>query len=332
MVKISNKLLNKLLDGRTRPRNQRRGRRPQRRGRAMRQARPQGNVHVHHANTLMNPSAGSLDKLGGVYAGEQGQITRLSLDYTISGGAANTCAYYIFHPNTGLISGAQVAAGSTSITPSFGVGAGTSPGYTFLNATARKVRGVAAGMKFTLPSLSFTTMVGEVAVGVISSDTIMNVSAFTVDQLFLHSGARGPINKVTQDVAWYPGSFDERYATYSGTIAGTGTDLSDTNVLYFAIRGLPVNTNVQVKVDWVCEWVALAGSGVAPSYSTSAGSDHQHTVEFLHKNHPGFWHSIKSEAEAIGKKVLHDGARTVGRKAERWVPSMLESGFAAFGI
>ncbi|APG76433.1 hypothetical protein 3 [Sanxia tombus-like virus 4] len=334
MVKLSNRLVGKLIDRASgqRPRNGRRRvkrRRAAPRGKAATMRRE---IHVPHANVLANPSTAPLHGCVGIYEGEQGNITRLSLDYTIGGGAGNTCAYYIFHPNTGLVSGAQTTAGSTAIVPAFGVGAGTSPGYNLLNTNARKVRGIAAGMRFSIPSLSLTTIVGEVCVGVCSADTFMNVPNFTVDQLFLHSAGRGPINKITQDCAWYPGSFDARYSTYAGTIADTGSDLSDTNVFYFAIRGIPVSTNVQVKLDWVCEWVAKAGTGLVPSYTSNPGSNHQTTVAHLHENHPGWFHSVKSEAEAVGKNIVREGVKAARHKAEKWVPTMLESGFAAFGL
>jgi hypothetical protein len=219
--------------------------------------------------------------------------------------AAQTAAFLIFHPNTGFFQGQGLTNSSTSITAALAAASPNTPGFTFLTANARKIRGVASGSKFGVPSLSLTTITGEVAVGVCSADMFAAGNLFTIDQLFTYSGARGPIKKTTMDVNWYPGTFDSKYSTFqSASLTGGGTDLSDTNVMFFAIRGLPVSTVVSTKLDWVCEWVPTINTGLLPSFTSSSGSDHQASVSFMHKTSPGWWHTIKSDVEAASHEVL----------------------------
>lgn len=309
MVKVPASLLRKLENVAIRPAGRRRRNRARRQqakpAKSAKQQKMAAGVHVDHCAVLHNPSNASLLGLAGVYDGEQGHITRFSVDLTVTLGATQTAAYLIFHPNTGFVQAAGTTAGGTSITSALAIGPAATPGYNFLNANARKIRGVASGCKFGIPSLSLTTIVGEVAVGVCSADVFAAGNTFSVDQLFTYAGARGPLKKTTMDINWYPGTFDSKYSTFqTASLTGGGADLSDTNVLFYAIRGLPVSTAITNKLDWVCEWVPAINTGLLPSFTASAGSDHQASVAHLHKAHPGWWHTIKSDVGAASHEII----------------------------
>jgi hypothetical protein len=236
----------------------------------------------------------------GIYDGEQGIINRFTGDFSIAGGATLTCAGYIFHPNTGYAQSFAQTGSAVATTPNLQSDFNLTPGYNFLNTTSRKVRGIAASIRFSLPSLTFSTISGEVAVGVISTD-VLTSGNFTGDNLFQYAAARAPVARGVQELRWYPGAFDNRYSTWqpNGTlISQTGSDLNDTNLMYVVYRGIPVNTSVSLKVDWVCEWVPRTNSGFTPTYQTSSGVPHIKTVEAMHKHKPGWFHNLTGEVEA----------------------------------
>jgi hypothetical protein len=312
MVKVPASLLKKLENvALSRSSKGRRNRNRTRRQRVPKQM--SSKIHPDHCAVMHNPSNASLVGLAGVYDGEQGHITRFTSDISLTLGATQTAGVLFYHPNTGFGQTIGAVASSTALTSAPFFGTGITPGATFLAANARKIRGVASGCKFGIPSLSLTTIVGEVAVGVCSADLFAAGNSFSVDQLFTYAGARGPIKKTTMDINWYPGSFDSKYATFqSSAIASGGSDLSDTNVYFWAIRGLPVNTVITNKLDWVCEWVPAINTGLSPSFATSSGSDHQESVAHLHKVKPGWWHTIKSDVEAASQEIISK-ALSVGK-------------------
>jgi len=236
--------------------------------------------------------------------------------------AAQTCYLYGFHPNTNSYASVAAANSGTPITVATAVGPAV-PGYTHLNGSAQKIRALASAIRFSIPSLSITTIVGEFCVGVMSLDSFTALT--TVDQAFNLSQGRGNITRDLHEVRWYPGSFDSKYSTY-GNISTS--DASDTNVLYFAVRGIPASTVIPVQTTSVVEWTAKPNSGLSVSGATSSGTDHQHTVNTLHSHTPGWHHTAKS----TGERLLEDVIGHASKAVEKWAPKMIQGGLSAFGL
>ncbi len=343
MTKVPAKVLDKLLNlasqgGRVRKR-QRRMRR-NRRPRQNRQNLPThivpskagglglSQTQISHASLLCNPHTGDLSRVAGVYSGEQGHITRFINDMTFAN-TTNTAGVYIYHPNSGygFIAGSLTSAVALTITPVANTG-GT-PGFTFLNTNAEKVRGVAAGFKFSPIGVSLNNITGDVCFGVVSASSLFGSTTFTVDNLFQFAGSRGNITRQAVSGSWYPGLMDDKYSSWNTTaIANTGSDVSDTHCIYVAFRGTPANTTYAVTLAAVTEWVPRPALGLMPTGTVSSGTDHLHTVATLKAHEPEFWHDLKS----VGSQVAGDAIRELGVAAKKFVPSMLQGGLAAFGL
>jgi len=285
-----------------------------------------------HAVVMQRPFVSPLPAgTPGFYDGEQGTVGRFFSDFAPATSAGQTAYFQMFHPNTGFIAIGGAATSATAITPvTFSVGANT-PGNTFLSGSAQKVRSLAAAMRFAIPSLSVTTIVGEFAVGVASYDTV--AAATTVDQLFTLAAARGQVSKDLHEVRWYPGSFDSKYATYTTvSVAATGSDLNDTNIVFLAVRGVPASTTFSCQITNIVEWTPKFGSGMAPTMQTSSGTDHQGTVAALHKADPGWHHTVKHTGERLLERAVSGAGVFVEKAAEKWAPKLFAGGMAAFGL
>lgn len=300
MVKIS---VNKLISLAARAGARKTRRRPSRnmKRRTTRRPRGPGNIihpnHAHHAMVLANPSQSIIPK--GVYSGEEGIVNRFTFDLSPTATATDDVVGFVFHPNTGYGQTFTALGGVTGITAAMVTNVGVTPGFTFLNGSARKVRGIASSIRFSLPSLNFSNISGEVACGVVSADLFFTGSAtFSADTLFQYAAARAPVTRGVQEVKWYPGALDDRYSTFTTTFSGTGSDTNDTNCVYVVYRGIPVGTRLALKVDWVAEWVPRLGTGFTPTYSAKAGLPHMKTVEHLHAHKPGWFHNLTGEVEA----------------------------------
>jgi hypothetical protein len=242
----------------------------------------------------------------GVYDGEQGIVNRFTSDVTSTPAVGDTCVGILFHPNTGYNQVFTAANSATTVTSALVASANVTPGFSHLNGSARKQRGISASIRFSNPTVNFSNISGEVAVGVISADLITVGSAtFTGDLLFQYAAARAPLSRGVLEVKWYPGAFDNRYSTWStSSFAATGSDASDTNIVYVVLRGIPASvaagytSTINYKLDWVCEWVPRFGSGFTPTYNTKSGIDHMKTVEHLHAHKPGWFHNLTGEVEA----------------------------------
>jgi hypothetical protein len=264
---------------------------------------------------------------GGFYGGEQGSFSRFHVDFTGGTAAAQTAYLYILHPNTNWAYSVATATSATGIVPAFTNAFGTSPGTISLAGIAQKQRGVAAAIRMAIPSLSLTTIVGEFCMGVISYDTA--TTATSIDQFFTLSQGRSNVTRDLHEARWYPNSFDSKYSTFStASIAATGTDLNDTNVVFVAIRGLPASTPVSMQATTVTEWTSRPNSGLLVTSNSHSGSDHQGTVNVLNTATPGWHHTAK----ATGERLLEDTVGKIGKAAEKWVPKMIEGGLAAFGL
>jgi len=320
-----------------RPRGQRQqGRRRRARGGGPRYppglARPkkdnQAAAQNHHALLLQRPFVSPLPSgTAGFYDGEQGHIARYLVDYAPSTGVAQSCFGVMLHPNTGWAYTWVVANSTTAIAPAFAYSAVFSPGYTTLTSTAQKQRAFAAAIRFAIPGLSITTITGEFAVGVTSYDNAVAVTSS--DQLFTLAAARGQVSKDQHEVRWYPGSFDSKYSTVTSTsFAATGADANDTNVLFLVVRGIPASTTMSFQATSILEWTPKPNTGMTPTMASSAGTDHQHTVNALHTADPGWHHTLKAAGERTLSRAVSAGAGWLEKKAEKWIPSTLE-GLAA---
>jgi hypothetical protein len=293
-------------------------------------ARP-ASAQDHHALALQRPfNAPVPTGTGGFYSGEQGSITRFYSDAAPATGAAQTCFGIIYHPNSGFVYPFSVTNSTTAFTVATTWNSGYSPGYTFLNASAQKQRSVCAAIRFAIPSLSITTVTGEFAVGVISYDTAINVTSG--DQLFTLAAARGQVSKENHEVRWYPGAFDDKYSTVSSTFASTGSDQNDTNAVFMVVRGIPASTALSLQICNMVEWTPKFNTGMAPTMQSSAGTNHQQTVNALHQSDPSWNHTVKQAGERVLDRAVTLGAGYVEKAASKWLPKMFEGGMAAFGL
>lgn len=338
MVKVQKSLLrtlerlalNRGVGGRKRG-PKRRGRRRQTRG-PMRSILTQ--AQAGHAALLQRPFVANLPSNPCIYAGEQGTINRFIVDTSQSLAATDTSSIFIFHPNTGSTASFVLANPSTSFAGfSMQTTVGLTPGFNTLISVAQKVRSVASAIRMTVPNLSLTTVVGEFAFGVCSLDTALGFT--NVNSAFQVSQARANITRDLHELRWYPGEFDSKYATMiagATVISASGTDANDTNVMFVAIRGVPVSSTIGFQVTNVVEWTPKPASGLSVSGASSAGSMHQHTVDVLHTHTPGWHHTAKQTAE----RLLEDTVKNIGSKAgpalERAATRIFEGSLAAFGL
>lgn len=286
-----------------------------------------------HATLLQRPFVANLPANPCIYAGEQGTINRFIVDTSVSLAATHTTALFIFHPNTGLQFSGSLADPSTSFAGfTMQTSVSGTPGFTTLTSVAQKVRSVAAAIRVTLPNLSLTTVVGEFAMGVCSLDTALGFT--NVNSMFQIAQARANVSRDLHELRWYPGEFDSKYATmtFGAGLAASGTDINETNAMFVAIRGIPVSSLVGFQVTNVVEWTPKPASGLSVSGKSSAGSNHQHTVDTLHSHTPGWHHTAKQTAE----RLLEDTVRNIGNKAgpvlERAATKIFEGSLAAFGL
>jgi hypothetical protein len=283
---------------------------------------------------MQRPFVSNLPSNPCIYDGEQGTINRFLIDTTMNLGATNTAGLFIFHPNTG---GAYSIATNSPNDPVGAIGLQTNvaltPGFNTLNSIANKIRSVAAAIRLSVPGLSMTTVVGEFCVGVCSLDTSLNF--VNVNSAFQYSQARHNITRDLHEVRWYPGSYDSKYSTVvSGTtvVAGSQTDINDTNVMFFAVRGLPGSTVVGVNIVNVVEWTPRPQSGLTVSGASSSGTNHQHTVDTLHKHTPGWHHTAKQTAERLLEDTVREIGEKAGPKLKLAAGKIFEGSLAAFGL
>lgn len=331
MVKIPASLLRRLenvaLSSKPKRRRQRRRGRKGNRMNPRRQMTSCSELQLAHASLLQRPFTASIPaSAGGFYDGEQGTIARLHLDGSVGLSAAQTAFVWVLHPNTGYSASIAAALSSTAITVTTSYSGVISPGANTLLAVAQKQRALAAAIRFSIPSLSLTNVVGEFAVGVVSLDTAL--ACTSIDQFFTLSQGRSNVTRDLHEVRWFPGSFDSKYSTVnSGGLANTGTDQNDTNAVFVAVRGLPVSTNAVIQPITVTEWTAKPNTGLMVTSATSAGTNHQETVAVLHAHSPGWHHTAKATAE----RLLEDTVGRVGKFAEKNAPKVIDRGLATLG-
>jgi len=284
--------------------------------------------HLEHAAVLQRPFVAPPPL--GIYDGEIGTINRFIADGTVTLNATQTCGGMLYHPNTGLVTSLVAVTSSTAITPTLATSIVFTPGYGTLSTICQKRRSLASGIRFSIPSLSLTTVVGEFCMGVVSYDTAIGFTS--IDNIFTLSQGRANVTRDLHEARWYPGSFDSKYSTFSGTIAGTGADTNDTNVVFVAFRGVPVNTVCSIQIVDVVEWTPKANTGLSVSGSTTSGISHQDTVALLHKHSPGWHHTAKQTAERLLEDTVHQVGDLAGKGLKKAATKIFEGGLAAFGL
>lgn len=277
---------------------------------------PRGLPSTHHADyarLLTDPCSAPLPK--GVYTGEQGMISRFVSDTVVNTPAGFTSGCFIYHPASGMVHASGGANGGTSTTLAYGTS--FTPGFATTNAVAAKQRALAAVITAFASGASMTNCTGEIAAGVCSLDTLANGLSITFDQLFQLASIRGPIERRSIDIKWYPNTLDDKYST-SNTL--TGVDASDTNVVFFAYRGYPAAIGLSVRLTGVIEWTPKINIGTAVSNNVNPSPvNHHAVVAAVSAKHPSWWHNvvqgITSDAEQVVRYVARAGMSRLGQSA-----------------
>lgn len=248
--------------------------------------------------------------------GERGMVTRLVFDGSIIG-PANNSGYVAFHPNSGWVASAAAVTGATAIPANdFAINAANSPGFNFLSANASKVRGLAACITVLPASLSVTNIVGDIAVGSVSCDALRSIigASHTCDNVASYTNARCAIERRGYEAKFKPSQFDDKYSTYqnTGSIAGTGSDLSDTSAILVVVRGVPTGTSINIRITWIVEWVPKFNLGLAASADQRPGSvNHMAVSAALDRKKSNWWHNLGHEVggfvKELGKAAVQQG-------------------------
>lgn len=261
----------------------------------------------------------------GLYSGEIGIVERFIQENTMVS-SGNTAAYQIYHPNTGWIQFSNVATSAVASASTFTNA--TAPGTTFLTTNAQKVRGLAACMQVVCSSLSITAITGEVAVGVLSCDTLKKNGTISVDTLFSLLQGRAALTRDIKEVKWFPGLRDNSYSTYTAGATEaiwdtSGSDFSDTNVLVVAIRNVPLGTVVNVRITGVLEWTPKPVLGLVPKTGGAAGGNHMAASQALHQTNPSWWnnlaHSAGTMAAAMGSQYMAAFGKSTGEGLTQYI-------------
>lgn len=277
---------------------------------------------VKYYQQLADPCGCSLV---GHLPGEIGQIARYTVDYTATTGATGTAYIGAFWP--ALNGGAQgiQTSSSTLFNITESVGVASSPGYNAL-AWAAKIRPLAACIQVTVPALSALNIVGEIALDCMSADSIFTGSAnVSIDGIFSASAHRGLLNRGVYEVKWAPGYNDGDYET---KMVSAGISKSGSNVLVVAMRGIPNNTAITVKITTVIEATGFPGNGVVSSAeNVRAGSRDTslNAAAIAHHNKSvmnslaqlggKFVGGLEHGAEYLGRGLGNLGAQVIGRQA-----------------
>lgn len=275
---------------------------------------------LSYAALLADPCEADVPEAS-VYPGETGIVSRFASEVAIGGGAGETCGFIAYHPNDNTVCVVTQALPTTT----FVINAGSFiynsvPGSTFLLASARKMRSLAACIT-AMPNSSTLNATGDIAVGNVSLSTLF-ATATSVTQVFSLLTKRAPIIRKNFEVRFVPGEMDQRY---SNVLLGanpslTGTDDTDTNVVVLAWRGLPAASGLNYRLTNVIEWTPLLNAGLTVSTATDPGMPHGAVVHEMHKHNPGWWHTLVEgvghdigiAGRYVGRMALDYGAKSIG--------------------
>lgn len=269
------------------------------------------------AHMLADPCGAPIST--GLYPGEIGMAERFVSENFIVG-SGNTAGYLAFHPNTGWFQFSNIATSSGASASTFQTT--DAPGQAFLTANAQKVRGLGACIQAVCSSLSITSITGEIAMGVMSADTLKNNGTISADRLFTVLQARSALTREIKEIKWFPATQDNKFATYisgstSSTWDTTGSDFSDTNVIVVCARNLPSGTSLNLRVTWICEWTPKPNLGLVPNPNAAPGINHLSVVSSMEKAHPSWWTNLSSTANNLLGAFANQAMQAAGVVAQR---------------
>jgi hypothetical protein len=263
------------------------------------------------------------------YPGETGIVNRFVQDFVINNVAGHTCGIIVYNPGGNQVQTASGPTSSVAITPTTNPG----PGGTFLGVNATKSRALAACTTIIPSAVSMTNITGEIAVGIISADTVINVPTI-VNNVFTLCQKRAVLAKTQYDIKWSPGALDHTYNTLQSTGPSSDQNFSDANAIVVAYRGFPAGTELSVRLTGVIEWTpdsAYQGAGLSTSSTSNFPVDVGKVTSILSAKQPNWWHNLGTElsrdvsiaAKYVSRGVLKMGANSLLSYAQSAVPRVL---------
>lgn len=246
-----------------------------------------------YAHALTNPCSGPLTS---IYPGEKGTVGRYVLDASFSLSPGDTAFVAEFNPALNGAFFQTCLNGAAIVTPNITIGTGASAGYNTISAIYQKTRVVASCIEVSVPAVSALNAIGELSTfcGAGSTFYTSGVShTVSPNDIFTISPTRYLVQRKVYEQKWAPGQMDTRYATAFDI---TSVDLSDTNALFVAGRGLPAASAVSIKWTLVVEGTAKRLSGLSTSAVNIRGGSHDtaHNVAAaLHNKRPGWSAGVK---------------------------------------
>jgi len=252
-------------------------------------------IHNRYARLLNNPDNG--DHLFDVYDGERGETHKFVSTITLNTAAGQTAGFFSFFGSTG---NGQWASGTTSNGAlTFALLNTGCPGATFLAANAGKTRCKALKLELIPAAASFSTITGEVAAGVTTSNSLAS-GVTTVDNLFDLAKAYGPLRRETVCSRWIPSGLDHTYSGYNLVPS------EDNNMVFVAYRGWPAAVPISVRITYVVEWTVRNTIGIPPTGAVSVPLGHQHVIAAMQEQDPHWHHSILDEMKRAGVGFARD--------------------------
>jgi hypothetical protein len=286
--------------------------------RPRRKAAPRDTVHHVYARALNDPCQGPLVS---VYPGEKGQIGRFVLDTSYTIGGTDTAYIGGFWPALNGAFNQSAANGATVVAPSWSVGTASSVGYSTFVALYQKTRCISACVEITLPSVSALNIVGEITTACLAAGTFQpspgGAQSLTPNDVFTLSPTKYMLQRKVYEQKFSPGQLDSRY---NAACDSTQVDGTDTNALFYAIRGVPAGTTITVKWTAVYEGTARRLGGMATSATNMRAGSHDtatNVAAALHSQHPGWAASAKDAFGGFLRNTAAGFASFAGQRAGR---------------
>lgn len=271
------------------------------------------------------------------YPGETGIVNRFVQDFTINGIATHTSGIIVYNPGGGQVQTSSGPSSNVAQTPTSNPG----PGGNFIGSTANKIRALAGCVTIIPSAVSMTNMTGEIAVGIVSADSIVNI-ATVPNAAFSLCQKRAVLSKTQYDIKWFPGALDHTYNTVSNTGTSLDQNFSDSNSILVVYRGYPPGVELSVRVTGVLEWTprtAYTSSGLTSSSASNMPVDVGKVVGTMAHVAPNWWHNLGTElardagmaAKYVGRQLLGVGATNFLSYANRVGPKVL-SGLGASAL
>lgn len=306
--------------------------RPARRSNRVRNGSGTSNSPIaKYARMLDDPC--NAETVTGIYPGEIGVVQRTLADFT-AGAALQTCGYVMYWPAVNAVDTNGAALSSVALAHTWTVAPPFSPGHAYLTQIASKSRCLGACLAVSPASLSLTNIVGEWTVGCVSSDAVITgAGAVTVDQLFNVLSLKTLIQRKPAEVKFTPGVFDSKYQSYG---VAASADISDTNIVIIAWRGVPAGTILSTRITSILEYTTKSSATLGVSaVATSGGINHLAVTSALHKSKPNWFHNLWDNvtedagqaARYVARTALYKGAQRAGSyilgAAESELPMLL---------